>query len=320
MKIAVIGAGALGSLFGGLLAKSGQEVWLYNRSSVEHIHAIRTRGLTLYSEAGEEGISITATSKIEEIPSPMDLLGIFVKAHDTEQAIRDARPLVCQSSWVLSLQNGVGPEETLSQYVPRSGLLRGVTAQGATLEEPGVVRWAGRGPTRFGPLAPADAATQKKIHAILDVFNRAGIEAYYAANVQELIWEKLLINAAINPLTALFDVPNGALLQDPNLRSILRAVLQETLPIITTHGVNLSLPEAIQLVEGICERTAQNLSSMLQDVRHGKRTEIDFINGVVLREGERLGIPTPLHRLLIELIITMRRLRVPPGSGGPQGV
>ncbi len=301
MKIAIVGAGALGSLFGALLARSGQQVWLYNPSFVEHIHAIRAQGLTLATETGEQSISLPAVTAVKEIGETMDLVGIFVKAYDTEQAIQDARALVGKHSWVLSLQNGIGSEEILSRYVPKEQILRGVTAQGATLVKPGMVRWAGRGPTRFGSLldpAPSEAAFNK----VVDVLEKAGIEAYYARNVHSLIWEKLLVNAAINPLTALFGVTNGILVENPALRAILQDVTLETLPVVAAHGAQLSPSDAVQRVEGICRATSANLSSMLQDVRRGKRTEIEFINGAVVREGERLGIPTPLNRLLTQLV------------------
>lgn len=300
MKIAIVGAGALGSLFGALLARSGQQVWLYNPSFVEHIHAICAQGLTLTTEAGEQSISLPAVTAVKDMGETMDLVGIFVKAYDTEQAIQDARALVGEQSWVLSLQNGIGPEEILSRYVPKEQILRGVTAQGATLVKPGVIRWAGRGPTRFGSLT--NSPLPERVTEVVGVFNQAGIEADYAPNVQQLIWEKLLVNAAINPLTALFGVANGALVEDPALRAILQDVTLEALPVVVTHGVHLLADEAVQRVEGVCRATSKNLSSMLQDVRRGKRTEIEFINGAVVREGERLGIPTPLNRLLTQLI------------------
>ncbi len=303
MRIAIVGAGALGSLFGGLLARSGHEVWLYNCSFIRHIEAIRASGLTLEMDEGEQKISLPAVRDVEEIPGSMELVGIFVKAYDTERALLDARPLMGEQSWVLSLQNGLGLEDIIRKHVPEEQILRGVTACGATLLEPGRVRWAGRGATYLGPLGEVAAADKQRIHKIIEAFNEAGIEAHYEANPVQRTWEKLLVNAAINPLTALFDVPNGALVEDPKLRAILHDVIHEALPLVAAQGIDLSLEEAIRRVEGVCRATAKNLSSMLQDVRRGKRTEIDFLNGALVREGKRLSIPTPLNRLLTELIL-----------------
>jgi 2-dehydropantoate 2-reductase len=302
MRIAIVGAGAVGSLFGGLLTRSGQEVWLYNCSFVEHIRAIRAEGLRVQSAAGEQKIPVAAVTHARQIPGKMDLVGIFVKAYDTEQAIRDALPLLGEESWVLSLQNGIGPEGILARYLPKKQILRGITAQGATLVEPGVIRWAGRGPTRFGLLETSGPSIPPSAQELVKIFERAGIESQYEPKVELQIWEKLLINAAINPLTALFDVRNGALVEDPMLRAIARDIVQECLPVVADHGVHLSCAEAMGRVEGVCQATAGNLSSMLQDVRRGKRTEIEYINGVIVSEGERLEIPTPLNRLLTQLV------------------
>jgi len=137
---------------------------------------------------------------------------------------------------------------------------------------------------------------------IIAAFNEAGLETEWVEDVESILWEKLLVNAAINPLTALFNCPNGRLALDPTLQAILRDIVAEALPLVRPHGVKLSLDEAIARVETVCRATAENISSMLQDIRRGKRTEIDFINGAVVREGERLKQPPPLNRLLTALV------------------
>lgn len=303
MRIAIIGAGALGSLFGGLLARRGHKVWLYNPSNVEHISTIRSQGLKIETPEGNSyHIRVSATERIEEVLLPLDIAGIFVKAYRTEEALKQARPLISEGTWLLSLQNGVGFEGLLRSCA-QDRVLRGITSQGATLLEPGVIRWAGRGPTRLGSLVPTDDKRQKQIDLIIQALNEAGIEAYYELDVERLIWEKLLVSAAINPLTALFDVLNGDLLTHPELHEILQGVVREAIPIAAHHRVTLSEEEAIAMVEEVCRATAENLSSMLQDVRRGRRTEVESINGAIVREGERLELPTPLNRLLTELIL-----------------
>lgn len=314
MRIAIIGAGALGSLVGGLLARAGHDVWLYNPSYVEHIRTLRSQGLRLETvEGGEQRISVSATDRIEEIPTPVDLVGIFVKAYRTEEALSQAAPLISPGTWLLSLQNGLGFEDLLVEYAP-GRVLRGITAQGATLRAPGRVRWAGRGPTRLGlwKAETLEESVRFRAEAIVRALDEAGLEARYEPSVEKALWEKLLVNAAINPLTALFGVPNGALVEDPALRGILHDLVHEALPVVRHRIGDLSQEEALRRVEGVCRATARNLSSMLQDVRKGRPTEIEHITGTLVREGERLGIPTPLHRLLWELI---RRRSPRPGSG-----
>ena len=303
MKIAIIGAGALGSLVGGLLARVGYDVWLYNPSNVEHVRAIRSRGLYLETLEGETWeIPVSATDRVDEIPTPPDLVGIFVKAYRTEEALRRAAPLIAESTWLLSLQNGLGFEELFEHRAP-GRVLRGTTAQGATLLEPGRVRWAGRGPTRIGLWGSSTLEEPpQRAQEIIRALDEAGLEASYEPHVGRALWEKLLINAAINPLTALFEVPNGALVDDPALRGILHDLVREAMPIVQHHVRDLSPKEALEGVERVCRATARNLSSMLQDVQRGRPTEIEFITGTLVREGERLRVPTPLHRLLWELV------------------
>ncbi|MCR4404273.1 MAG: 2-dehydropantoate 2-reductase [Candidatus Acetothermia bacterium] len=298
MKIAIIGAGALGSLFGGLLVRSGEEVHLFDPIAKEHIAAINAAGLVI-EEAGEMiRVAVRATTSIEEV-GQAELVALFVKAPQTEAAIRGALPAIGPSTLVLSLQNGLGLEELMEKYLPKSRLLRGVTAQGSTLLGPGRVRHAGRGPTWLGPLGQVG---RERLEGIVRAFNRARIETYLELDIARLVWKKLLINAGINALTAIFGVPNGKLVEDPELNAIMRGALAEAVEVARAQGLEFRLPEVVAEVEEVCRLTAANLSSMLQDVRRGSETEIDYINGAVVRLGEERGLPTPLNRLLVRLV------------------
>ena len=298
MKIVIVGAGALGSLFGGLLARAGASVWLYNPSNVAHVHAIQHNGLRIERDAELITVAVPATTTTEAL-ADADLVGIFVKAYQTAQAMEQIAPKLNRRSWVLSVQNGVGMEAEILKFVPSERFLRGVTAQGATLLGPGRVRWAGVGPTKLGRW---EGPLTSELEDILALFQRAGIETEYSQEIERLLWEKLIINCAINPLTALFDQPNGVIVHDSELREIAGAVACEALRVARAHGVTLTEEEAIARVETVAQKTAQNISSMLQDVRRGRPTEIAYINGAVVREGRRLRIPTPLNLLLTRLI------------------
>lgn len=298
MRIFIVGAGALGSLFGGLLAHAGASVSLYNPSNVEHVQAIQNAGLIIERDGTAMNVSVEATTTLKAL-AEADLVGIFVKAHQTARAMEQIAPKLTQRSWVLSLQNGIGMESEILKFVSPERFLRGVTSQGATLVGPGRVRWAGVGPTKLGRWSGPPVPEIEELFAL---FGKAGIEAEYSEEVERLLWEKLIINCAINPLTALFDQPNGVIADDSQLREVVQAVVLETLRVACAHGVTLSEEEAIARVETVARKTAQNISSMLQDVRRGRPTEIDYINGAVVREGQRLGIPTPLNLLLTRLI------------------
>ncbi len=298
MKVFIVGAGALGSLFGGLLARAGAQVHLYTPSNVEHIRAIQSEGLLIERENAPLRVAVHATTTPDSL-AEAQLVGIFVKAHQTAQAMEQIAPGLRRQTWVLSLQNGIGIEEEILKFVPKERFLRGVTAQGATFLGPGRVRWAGVGPTRLGrwqgPLVP-------EIEQIITLFRCAEIETEYSEEIERLLWEKLIINCAINPLTALLDRPNGTIVQDTELREIAAAVAREALLVARSHGVALSESEAVARVETVARKTAQNISSMLQDVRRGRPTEIEYINGAIVRAGRRLGIATPLNMLLMRLV------------------
>ena len=280
------------------MARAGASVCLYNPSNVEHMRAIASAGLRIERDGTLLRVSVEATTTPEAL-AEADLVGIFVKAHQTARALEQIALRLSSRSWVLSLQNGVGMENEILRFVPPERFLRGVTAQGATLLGPGHVRWAGVGPTRLGRW---EGPATPEIENILALFRSADIATEYSEEIGRLLWEKLMINCAINPLTALFDQPNGAIVHDPELREIAGAVARETLRVAQAHGVTLTEAEAVARVETVASKTAQNISSMLQDVRRGCPTEIEYINGAVVREGQRLGIAMPINLLLTKLI------------------
>lgn len=301
MKIVIIGAGALGSLFGGLLARSGHSVSLYNPSNLEHVRTIREHGLIIEMNEDKQRVALSATNQVSELETS-DLVAIFVKAHHTAKAIQETRSLLQDAPLVVSLQNGFGVEEEILEIVPSENFLRGTTSQGATLLAPGRVRWAGKGITHLGRW---QGQPTPAVQSIVDALNQSGLETHAAGNVKELVWTKLIVNSAINALTALFDVPNGVLLKDPGLREILDSVTRESVAVARACGFALSESEMLARVEQVCQQTAENISSMLQDVRRKKPTEIEFINGAIVREGKRLGVKTPLNQLLLRLVQTM---------------
>lgn len=299
MKIAIIGAGALGSLFGGLLAKSGEEVWLFDPLAREHVAKLNAEGLLIEEEDQEEWIRVKGTTKIEEI-GKADLVALFTKASHTEKALKGALPTIGGSTSVLSVQNGLGIVEVMEKYVSRAQLLRGVTSQGSTYLGPGRIRHAGRGPTWIGQVS--DEADRSKLEETAGAFNAAGLETHLETDVKKLVWNKLLVNVGINALTAIFNVPNGELVRDSELRLVMHGIVREAVEVAHAVGLDFDPEETIQRVEEVCRNTAGNISSMLQDVRRGSSTEINYINGAIAREGQREGLPTPMNCLLTELV------------------
>jgi 2-dehydropantoate 2-reductase len=303
MQIAIIGAGALGSLLGGLLARSGHPVLLYNSSNAAHIQATQEHGLVIETPEGEYRLAVPAASRVADLGGA-DLAILCVKAYSVQTVLDQVGLFLKSVPWVLSLQNGYGFEEAIVRVVSHEKFLRGVTSLGATLLGPGRVRWAGTGVTYLGRWSGQPIPS---LEEIVDAFNRAGLETASVANIHERVWRKLVINAAINPLTALFGVPNGELLRDADLRAIMRAMACECVAVAGQRGLPLAEAEMIDRVEEVCRRTSENISSMLQDVRRGKPTEIEFINGAFVREALSQGLRTPLNLLMLKLIQSTSR-------------
>lgn len=297
MRVAIVGAGAMGSLFGFFLRRADKDVWLLDKHP-ELTSYIREQGLTVEGTSGRHVVSIPITTQVADI-AWADLIIIFVKAYDTTQAILHAKPLFRQSSVLLTLQNGIGNVEAIVKLVGQGKTIAGITAHGATVLGPGHIRHAGTGETIIGELHGRETERLVQIRNFLE---SAGIAVNITQDVTSLLWSKLLINVGINPLTGITDLPNGALLDFEETRKIMHRAVNEAKEVASRKGIRLIYEDHIQKVDSVCEATAQNISSMLQDLRNKKRTEIDFINGALVKEGSGAGVGTPINQALTHLI------------------
>ena len=303
MKIVIIGAGAMGGLFAARLAAAGEDVSVVDVWA-EHVEAIRTQGLILETGEGVIKALPAAASRSEDLAVAADLVIIFVKSAMTAAAARSAQELLSPAGRVLTLQNGLGNAETIAAVVGAEKVLAGTTAQGATLLGPGRIRHGGRGDTHIGRLAgPADEFCRETA-AIL---TRAGIPAFAEEEVQSLIWGKLVINAGINALTALLRYGNGQLNDHEETRELVKLAVAEAVQVAAAAKIPLPYGDAVEKVLAVAAATATNRSSMLQDILHGRITEIDAINGALVREGIRLAVPTPVNRTLTLLIKALEK-------------
>ena len=303
MKIVIIGAGAMGGLFAARLAAAGEDVSVVDVWA-EHVEAIRTQGLILETGEGVIKALPAAASRSEDLAVAADLVIILVKSAMTAAAARSAQELLPPAGRVLTLQNGLGNAETIAAVVGAEKVLAGTTAQGATLLGPGRIRHGGRGDTHIGRLAgPADDFCREAA-AIL---TRAGIPAFAEDAVQSLIWGKLVINAGINALTALLRYGNGQLNDHEETRELVKLAVAEAVQVAAAAKIPLPYGDAVEKVLAVAAATATNRSSMLQDILHGRVTEIDAINGALVREGLRLAVPTPVNRTLTLLIQALEK-------------
>ncbi len=295
MKIAIVGPGALGTLFAALLSQvRGNEIWLLDhdrrRSRFIGRNGLIVTGLSRFRvPAGK----VRATCSPSRIGS-CDLVVVMVKCFDTEEAVRSARPCVGADAPVLSLQNGAGNLDSIGRAMKGrrfGGVLGGTTAQGATLLGWGRVRHAGRKPTLIG----ADAGRAGQAGRIAAVFRRACIPSRAVPGTQRLIWSKLVVNSAMNPLGAALQVRNGELVRNGAARLLVRSAARESASVAKAAGIRLLFSDPADEVERICRATASNFNSMLQDYLRGRPTEIEWINGAIVRQARKHGIPAPIN-------------------------
>ena len=296
MKTVIIGAGAMGSLFGGLLSFTGEEVWLVDIWK-EHIHTIRSKGLSMEEKGKIQTITLNATVDVTSL-GKADLVLYFVKTYHTEKAVSDSLALEKEDTLFLTLQNGLGNEETICRQVDRKKVLLGVTGHGATLLAPGHIRHAGWGKTYVGEL---DGKITDRINQIAQMFRKAGFETEVSPHIHDLVWEKLFVNVGINPLAAITGLKNGQLLDYPETLRLSEALVSEAIEVAKRRGIQIE-GNPIDRVKAVIEATRENRCSMGQDLDYKRRTEIDAINGAIVREAKQLGIPVPYNQMITDLI------------------
>jgi 2-dehydropantoate 2-reductase len=299
MRVVVMGTGALGCLFSAYLAAHA-EVWMVG-TWAEALAAVARDGVCV--EEGERTwhARVKATGDPDAAP-PADLAILVVKSYQTERAAAWAARVLDSKGLAISLQNGLDNGSKLAAAVGQQRSTIGVTFEGATLLGPGQVRHAGRGPTLIGQTP----ATAEGVERLVGLLREGGFEAQATdaagAGIEAIAWGKALVNAAINPLTALLGIKNGELLANADRRALLATLARETAAVAAARGLALPYPDPVARVEEVCRATAMNRSSMLQDVQRGRPTEIDSINGIIVAEGQRLNVATPANETVWRLV------------------
>lgn len=311
MKVLIIGPGALGCLLAAKLSREN-EVWLLDHDSTR---AARLEGSGIVLEEGGRVSrhSIRATAEAGRV-GPVELALLCVKSLKVEEALTAAQPLLPETKLLLAMQNGISHLEKLPGLCREVCWGVGTTAQGATLLGPGQVQhrgsgftWIGPPPSGFQETAGGRAFPGREALALAAAtLSAAGIPTEVVADILPRLWHKLLINVGINALTALKDCPNGALLDDPQAAGLMAAAVGEGALVAEKLGIKLEM-EPLAAVRAVCRATAANISSMLQDVRARKPTEIEAINGAVVRAAGSLGIPVPVNEELVRRIRELER-------------
>lgn len=301
MKIAIIGAGAIGSLLAALLkSRTKEEIWLVDYDK-ERVKKVKEDGIRVEGLSGAIQVKVDITAEPTEV-GISDLIIICVKSYSTEEVSRAIKDIVGDKTNILTLQNGIGNVQILNDHFGPEKVIAGITNHGATLLAVGHVKHAGRGDTIIGRPNGKLQASLRETAAIL---TKAGFDTKVSKDIDSIIWGKLIINVGINALTAVTRLNNGMLIEYDDTRELMRKAVQEAARIVKRKRIKLAYDDPIQKVESVCKSTSANISSMLQDVLNRKRTEIDFINGAIVRQGRSLGIPTPVNEVLTGLVKTI---------------
>lgn len=289
----------MGCLFGGILKEGGLNVSLVD-IWVEHVEAISRHGLRMVGYGGDRAIPIHATTDAGSLGTA-DVVSVHCKAADTERAIRSAVPLFGDGTVAVSFQNGLGNEETIARVVGRNRVLSGWTAQGASVEAPGVVRNYSELPTQLGEMGGGISERAAEIAA---AFTEAGLPTEPSADIVGGIWKKLMINVALSAPSAFTGLPIGDAMAVPELLAVTRLAVDEALEVGRAAGVSLDGEAIHGLLDDLVGEggTGANKSSVCVDVLKERPTEIDYINGSIVRLGRELGVPTPVNQTFVAAV------------------
>jgi len=298
-KILIMGTGALANLFGAQLSKTGMDVTLLGTWE-EGVKAIRKHGIRLTSPEGEVACPARAVKSPADVGQARYAL-VLVKSWQTQRAARQLSEILEPDGVALSLQNGLGNKELLADHLGEKRAAQGVTTTGATLLGPGHVRPGGEG--------IVSVEDHPRLPPLITGLKKAGFEVENVPDVNSLIWGKILINVAINPLTAIFGVPNGKLLESQSAVDLMALAVREVEKVSGSQGIKVGFDDPLAYAEDVARRTGSNRSSMLQDISRGAPTEIEAICGAVVRAGQEKDIATPINQALTYLVKSLVELK-----------
>lgn len=299
MTIGILGAGAMGQLFGARLQLAGNDV-VFIDASATTIEALNRHGISLTTDGQTEHAPARAGTA-KDFAEPLELVVVFTKGFHTAAAIKSIRHLIDERSIGLTLQNGLGNAEILAKEFGAERTWIGITDFPADLERPGILSTTSGGKARLGPLT---GGLERETDDLAARLNTARLNATSDPAIHEAIWEKIAFNAALNTLSAVTGQTVGEIGSSPEARRIVERVLDETLAVAQTNGITLQRDRVEAALENAFTHHKDHKTSMLQDREAGRRTEIDYIGGAVVRLGQEAGVPTPVLWTLSNLVLT----------------
>jgi 2-dehydropantoate 2-reductase len=299
MKIAILGGGgAMGGIFGGYLARAGNDVTLIDVSKAA-IAAINDNGLTIEEKDGSQPVIEVAATDDPAKVGPVDLIVNFVKCYHTEAAVRAAAPMIAADTAVLSLQNGWGNAPRIASIVGEDRVLVGLTYHGGTLLAPGRVKHPGSGMTYIGELT---GKPTERLAKVIEVFRAAQIETTQSERILDEVWKKLALNACTLPVAGLLKFMSHELVAFDGTKNLMASILREVVAVAKAQGIALDYDERWAAITGLLEKAIGGKASMLQDVEARRQTEIEVINGAIVEAGKRTGVATPVNEAMVWMI------------------
>ena len=290
--ITIIGTGAMALYFGGSLSAAGERVRFLG-SWQEGIDAINRKGICIVDNAGKNYFPAQASANPGKFPSTHMAL-VLVKSWQTGRAAKMLEEVLHPEGIVLTLQNGLGNVEILNAALGKEQTAQGVTTYGATVQGPGIVRLGGKG--------VISVQQHARLTPLIQTLRRSGLEVQEVSDITSILWSKLVINVAINPLTGILGVKNGSLLDSPAATKIMGLAAREAADVASAMGIKLNIKDPALEAERVAAATAENLSSMLQDIQRNAPTEIEAMCGSVIRSGRMVDLPTPVNEVLLLMI------------------
>lgn len=299
MKIAVLGAGAMGSIYGGHLSLHN-DVYMIDKKQ-EIVDKINADGLKLF-ENDKDVIyrpeAMTDSANLGEV----DLVILFVKALFSKAALEENRHIIGEHTYVMTLQNGAGHEDILSEFVPKERIIIGTTEDNGAVLNFGYVRRGGKGKTNIGMLVPDSNGMLGKIK---ESFDSCGFDTHIYDNIQQLIWDKLFTNVSLSALTGVLQVPIGFIAADEYAWSMTVTLIKEALAVAKALGLEFDEQEIIERVRNTSINSPEGKTSIYADLKAGRRTEVNTISGAVVRAGEKTGVDVPTHRMIVNMVHAM---------------
>lgn len=308
MKIAVLGSGAMGCLYGAYLSGKN-EVTLIDASRPQ-VAAIRQNGLIMLEDNAERKFQIRAERSGTDI-GWADLVVVFVKSIHTYEAVQANLSLIGENTVVMTLQNGAGNDRDIKNFVPEKNIIIGTSKHNSIGMGPGRIHHTASGITTIGTMGP-DA---EMLRRIMEALNACGLETVISDNIQRIIWSKLLVNMSVNTLTALLETKIGYMAENSHAWDFAKRIIYEGVEVAEEDGTYFDRREALEMVRKVCTEAGNGYSSMYQDRKRKVRTEIDKINGAVVEQAKLYGVPTPYNALVVDLIHAVEGTYLPETSG-----